>query len=261
MSKAPVDALRLEQVSDLLRAAAAAAAAALPLPEAPLVGAPVTSGRPILFGPPARTLVATLSGPVSGEVALVLSAEIVELLEAESRPNLCEHLAPTLLSAAQAMAAQLGEVTLLAEPDSNSPDVAVPLTQSGMPVAALQLYRRREHHSTPAEPTVPIELIAPMTPPPATAAAASRQAATVDHHRLDQLTHVQMEVTVEIGRTRMPVGELLALTPGQVVDLDRPAGAPVDLLVNGTLLAHGEIVVVDEDFGFRVTEIARAREK
>jgi flagellar motor switch protein FliN/FliY len=64
-----------------------------------------------------------------------------------------------------------------------------------------------------------------------------------------------MEVTVEIGRTRMSVGELLGLTPGHVVELDRAAGAPVDLFVNGTLLARGEVVVVDEDFGFRVTEI------
>ena len=64
-----------------------------------------------------------------------------------------------------------------------------------------------------------------------------------------------MEVTVEIGRTRMSLGSLLGLAPGQVVELDRPAGSPVDLYVNGTLLARGEVVVVDEDFGFRVTDI------
>ena len=73
--------------------------------------------------------------------------------------------------------------------------------------------------------------------------------------RLDQITHVEMEVTVEIGRTRMSLGSLLSLAPGQVVELDRPAGSPVDLFVNGTLLARGEVVVVDEDFGFRVTDI------
>ena len=64
-----------------------------------------------------------------------------------------------------------------------------------------------------------------------------------------------MEVTVEIGRTRLPIGELLALTPGQVIELDRPAGALVDLYINGTMLAKGEIVVIDEEYGFRVTEI------
>jgi flagellar motor switch protein FliN/FliY len=66
---------------------------------------------------------------------------------------------------------------------------------------------------------------------------------------------VDMEVTVELGRTRMTVRDLLALTPGAVLELDRAAGSPADLLVNGRLIARGEVVVVDEDFGLRVTEI------
>ena len=53
----------------------------------------------------------------------------------------------------------------------------------------------------------------------------------------------------------MSVRELLSLTPGTIVQLDRAAGSPVDLLVNGTLLARGEVVVVDEDFGLRISEI------
>ncbi len=69
------------------------------------------------------------------------------------------------------------------------------------------------------------------------------------------LRGVEMVVTVELGRTRMSVRELLALTPGSVVELDRAAGSPADLLVNGRLLARGEVVVVDEDYGLRITEI------
>ena len=72
---------------------------------------------------------------------------------------------------------------------------------------------------------------------------------------LDLLRHVAMEVTVEIGRTRMTVQELLSLHTGEVVELDRAASAPADLLVNGTLIARGEVVVVDEDFGLRISEI------
>lgn len=72
---------------------------------------------------------------------------------------------------------------------------------------------------------------------------------------LELLRSVEMEVTVELGRTRMTVRELLSLSPGAVVELDRAAGSPADLLVNGTLIAHGEIVVVDEDFGIRITDI------
>ena len=64
-----------------------------------------------------------------------------------------------------------------------------------------------------------------------------------------------MELSVEIGRTRMTVGETLELRIGSIVTLDRLAGEPVDLLVNGTPIARGEVVVVDEQFGLRVTKI------
>jgi flagellar motor switch protein FliN len=72
---------------------------------------------------------------------------------------------------------------------------------------------------------------------------------------LRRLNDVPMELSVEIGRTRMTVGETLQLRAGSIVTLDRLAGEPVDLLVNGTPIARGEVVVVDEQFGLRVTEI------
>jgi len=74
---------------------------------------------------------------------------------------------------------------------------------------------------------------------------------------LDRLTAVAVELSVEIGRTRMTLGEALALGPGSVVTLDRAADQPVDLLVNGQRIARGEVVVVDEEFGLRGTEISR----
>lgn len=64
-----------------------------------------------------------------------------------------------------------------------------------------------------------------------------------------------MELSVEIGRTRMTVGEMLQLRAGSIVTLERLAGEPVDLLVNGTPIARGEVVIVDEQFGLRVNEI------
>ena len=76
---------------------------------------------------------------------------------------------------------------------------------------------------------------------------------------IELLHGVDMEVTVELGRTRLAVRDLLALAPGAVVELDRAAGAPADLLVNGRLIARGEVVVVDEDFGLRITEIVESR--
>jgi flagellar motor switch protein FliN len=78
---------------------------------------------------------------------------------------------------------------------------------------------------------------------------------TAGNDRLDLLGNIEMDVTAELGRTRMTVRELLSLTPGIVVELDRIAGSPIDLFVNGTLIAHGEVVVIDEEFGVRISEI------
>ncbi len=72
---------------------------------------------------------------------------------------------------------------------------------------------------------------------------------------LRRLSEVPVELSVEIGRTDMTVGETLDLRTGSIVTLDRLAGEPVDLLVNGTPIARGEVIVVDEQFGLRVTEI------
>jgi flagellar motor switch protein FliN/FliY len=72
---------------------------------------------------------------------------------------------------------------------------------------------------------------------------------------LNVLQNVEMNVTVELGRTTMPIRELLALKPGMVVEIDRAAGAPIDVLVNGRLIALGEVVVIDEEFGIRITDI------
>ncbi len=72
---------------------------------------------------------------------------------------------------------------------------------------------------------------------------------------LRRLSDVPVEVTVEMGRTRMTVGETLELRHGSIVALDRMAGEPVDLLVNGTPIARGEVVVIDEQFGLRITDV------
>jgi flagellar motor switch protein FliN/FliY len=73
--------------------------------------------------------------------------------------------------------------------------------------------------------------------------------------RLSRLNEVEMTLTVEIGRTRMPIRNVLGLEVGTVVELDRAVGAPADILLNGRLIAHGEVVVVDQEFAVRVTRI------
>lgn len=72
---------------------------------------------------------------------------------------------------------------------------------------------------------------------------------------LAPILDVPVELTVEIGRTTMTIGEALSIGPGSIVSLNRTVGEPVDLLVNGKRIARGEVVAVDEEFGLRVTEI------
>jgi flagellar motor switch protein FliN len=72
---------------------------------------------------------------------------------------------------------------------------------------------------------------------------------------LERLYDVPVELAVEIGRTHMTIRETLALGPGSIVTLNRLSGEPVDLLVNGKPIARGEVVVIDEEFGLRVTEV------
>lgn len=78
--------------------------------------------------------------------------------------------------------------------------------------------------------------------------------------RLFRINDVEMALTVVIGRTRMPVRDVLGLEPGAVIELDRSAGAPADILLNGRLIAVGEVVVVDQDYAVRVTRILEVQD-
>jgi flagellar motor switch protein FliN/FliY len=78
---------------------------------------------------------------------------------------------------------------------------------------------------------------------------------------LDLILDVTVPVTVSIGSVRKAISEILALAPGQVIELDRAAGDPVDLFVNERLVARGEVVVVGDRYGFRVTEITAPPER
>jgi flagellar motor switch protein FliN/FliY len=79
--------------------------------------------------------------------------------------------------------------------------------------------------------------------------------ANSNEKNLSLLLDVPLRVTVELGRTEMSIREVLSLGPGSVVELSKVAGEVVDILVNGKLIAHGEVVVIDDMFGVRVTDI------
>ncbi|AUZ85440.1 flagellar motor switch protein FliN [Methylophaga nitratireducenticrescens] len=78
---------------------------------------------------------------------------------------------------------------------------------------------------------------------------------------LDMVLDIPVTISMEIGRTRISIRNLLQLSQGSVVELDRLAGEPMDVLVNDTLIAHGEVVVVNDKFGIRLTDVISAAER
>ena len=78
---------------------------------------------------------------------------------------------------------------------------------------------------------------------------------------LDVILDIPVTISMEIGRTKINIRNLLQLTQGSVVELDRLAGEPMDVLVNGTLIAHGEVVVVNDKFGIRLTDVLSPAER
>jgi flagellar motor switch protein FliN/FliY len=74
---------------------------------------------------------------------------------------------------------------------------------------------------------------------------------------IDLIKDVPLEVTVELGRTRKTITEILDFAPGTIIELEKIAGEPIDVLVNGKYVAKGEVVVIEEAFGVRITEIVK----
>jgi flagellar motor switch protein FliN len=230
----PMQAVGEPSTATLAAALAAADAVATALPVAADVVAGEPSSTPQTPTGPCVAVSTRVTGDLSGTLVLVAGPEVVAALQNGPLGALdpAAALQPALERAAAALAARVDSVVQV------DPDQAV--AQAGSRTVSVPLLGGGVHHAT---------LIADLVAMSGGGLPRSRQAG------LDLLRDVEMEVTVEIGRTRMTVRELLALTPGTVVELDRAAGSPADLLVNGTLLARGEIVVVDEDFGIRITEI------
>lgn len=79
--------------------------------------------------------------------------------------------------------------------------------------------------------------------------------------KLDVILEVPVTLSLEVGRTRIPIRNLLQLNQGSVVELDRVAGDPLDVFVNGTLVAHGEVVIVNDKFGIRLTDVVSPAER
>jgi flagellar motor switch protein FliN/FliY len=222
----------------------AASAAALLPSSAPLTPGPVTTDLAAIDLPDveARAVCARFTGGVRGEVAVIIGSDLVEALRTSPLGEL--DLAQAIQPALQAAAEGIGAVAV--DP-GQALDALLAVETIGRVGSAVAVPLYTGEGDDRAVGAVVLLGVAPTAAPVV--------APAVRRNGLDLLRDVEMEVTVELGRTRMTVRELLALAPGAVVELDRAAGSPADLLVNGRLIARGEVVVVDEDFAVRITEI------
>ncbi|HWH01296.1 MAG TPA: flagellar motor switch protein FliN [Pilimelia sp.] len=226
----------------LAHGAAEAALTVLPTSEPLVLDTPTADVPAGLAG---QAVTARFSGAASGDVVIVVGQDLADALSSSPLGEL--DLASAIRPALEAAAGTFGPVVVdpgqLMEPAvalsalaAGGEAVIVPLTDGVRPRAAVAL----RLNPWPGDPEP---------------GRAGEPAAPVGRGGLDMLHDVEMEVSAELGRTRMSVRELLSLSPGAIVELDRAAGSPADLLVNGRLIARGEVVVIDENFGIRITEI------
>jgi len=106
----------------------------------------------------------------------------------------------------------------------------------------------------PAAPRAPMEEFGSAPPP-------SNLPVNLDGPNLDVILDIPVSISMEVGNTDITIRNLLQLNQGSVIELDRLAGEPLDVLVNGTLIAHGEVVVVNEKFGIRLTDVISPSER
>ncbi|MEV4132522.1 flagellar motor switch protein FliN [Dactylosporangium sp. NPDC049742] len=230
----------------LARAEAAAQAAVALLPaSSPLsVGAPTQNVDELAID--GQAVRARFAGTAQGEVAIVVTQDLVEALA--NSPMGALDLSQAVRPALEAAATTVGPVVV------DPGEVLQPAAAMGQVVAAGGVLVPLTTDEGAVHAVVALAVAVEVT----SGGAGDFRDDRDDRGRppaFDLLHDVEMEVTAELGRTRMSVRELLSLAPGAVIELDRAAGGPADLLVNGRLIARGEVVVIDENFGIRITEI------
>lgn len=207
-----------------------------------------------------QAVVAEFAG---GALTLIAADEIVsQLMESPAAPaDVAAALAPAVNAACLALGGATAATT-----DATDAKVALRRISALTSAAVVTLSAEGEVKAALAVGTAaPTDPAAPAAPAPgATAgfvagiAGESPDNPPLGNHRasrLDLLRGVNMQATVELGRATMTINDLLALRNGAVIELDRSAGSPADLYVNGRLIAHGEVVMVDENYGLRILQV------
>ncbi|MET4782761.1 flagellar motor switch protein FliN [Glaciihabitans sp. UYNi722] len=217
------------------RTAAAHAMAALLPSTAELTAGPFDGSTVVA----STAVVASFVGEVSADLAVVL-VDSDALAAASGTDSALVSLVDVLRPALEAAALELGtgvlgdvrndDATALFDDDDTE---VFTLSAAGIPAGWFAIRVRQNGVVTGASPITEESMLG----------------------KLGRINNVEMALTVEIGRTRMSVRDVLGLEPGAVIELDRSAGAPADVLLNGRLIAHGEIVVIDQDYAVRITKI------
>ena len=250
--------LTADSLATAVTAIAEGVAPAMPIPLEP--GFASTTGGNRAFAsaqldPTARAVRMTLVGPQDVIVTIAVATRLADAAEAGAE-SLAAGLEPALAAAAGSLDPTVFGALSLSSIDEVTVDA--PLNSWAIPLEDAQGVAAVVMLTTPAAQAVPEPAVAPAVEALPTHEFQSLTTPGFGNaitHSLNLLHDVEMAVTVELGRTRMTVRDILSLAPGTVVELDRAAGAPVDVVVNGTLIARGEVVVIDEEFGIRVTEI------
>jgi flagellar motor switch protein FliN len=228
-----------------------------------------------------RTIALPFSGPIVGEVTLVVAAHFGTTMEAATDDaSLVSASLPALEEATAIIGADsnvdyIGEISTETLVSGLVGDfVLIPILENEEFVACVvvravpdepqPVYDAEPAPATPISVPAVVPAMALPQPPTGTGNSIALHqfqplgdggAGAAAMRPITLLNDVMLEVTAELGRMRMKMRDLMALAPGSVIELDRAAGSPVDVLINGALLAHGEVVVIDEEFGVRVSEI------
>ena len=182
---------------------------------------------------------------IDSEIMQILPVEVAKTLVKNLMGDMATQQAPVPAAPAQPAAAP------------TAPQTAPPMAAAAAPAPAAAMPPQQGYYAPPQpsyqQPQVPVQAVqfSPLVP---------GAMAGVDGN-IGLILDVPLQVTVELGRTKKLIREILELSPGSVLELDKLAGEPVDVLVNGKLLAKGEVVVIDENFGVRITDIVSPIER
>jgi flagellar motor switch protein FliN/FliY len=185
------------------------------------------------------------------EVEGLIDSEIMQILPIDISKDMVSNLM------AGSMPEAVPEPAVTAPPVMQQQQVQAPVQETYAPPQ--QPAQQQAYAAVPMQQQARVASNIPVQP--AQFSPLSTEPVTVNDANIGLILDVPLQVTVELGRTKKRIRDILELANGSIIELDKLAGEPVDILVNGKLLAKGEVVVIDENFGVRITDIVSPMER